>query len=415
MNEVASGTLVAGPARRHALGWLFASSLIGVWLAVLLVRPELGSWTGPVGYGRWMPAHMNGQLYGWCALPLVGALLAGCLEPCHVAVARHARLALRAWTVSLALGMAAWIGGVTSGKLFLDWAGWSRPLLGGAMSLLWTLLAAHVWWSRARSGTARWRVAAGLVVALAVVPSMMYWVAGPEVYPAINPRSGGATGASLLGSTLGILAVIGLLPLLLGMKRRERARKAGWFWIALALSFGVFGLLNHGNASHHSDGQIAGLGLLIGWIPLLLVYGYRWQWSMGAQRWAVAAGVWWALLVASGWAAFLPGVSESWKYTHALVAHAHLAMAGLVTAVNFAVLNELDPSRPVGGRGVFWTWQGGCAAHTALMMGLGVVESERAADLFYGSDWTQWIFVGRLAVGLAMAGAAGSAWKEAWR
>ncbi len=416
MNEGRAGVFAAELARAvrgHALGWLVAANLAGLWLAALLVWPDLGAATGAAGYGRWMPAHLNGQLYGWCALPLVGALLAACLEPRHPAAVAHARWALRGWTAALALGVAAWLAGVTSGKLFLDWAGWARPLLAVAMAALWTTLAAHLWWSRARAGTARWRVAAGLVAGLAAVPALMYWVAGREVYPAVNPDSGGATGASLLGSTLGIVAVFGLLPRLLGVRRRAGARGGWWFWAALGASFAVFGAIDHGDASHHDVGQIAGLGLLLAWAPLLWIYGYGWAWSPGARRWVLAAGLWWVLLVASGWAAFLPGVSEAWKFTHALVAHAHLAMAGLVTAVNFVVLNELDPARPVGGRGVFWGWQLGCAAHVGLMMGLGAVEAGRAAELFYGAEWTRWIFVGRLLAGAVMAGAAAAAWHEA--
>lgn len=399
-------TELARAVRLHALGWLVAANAAGVLLAVLLVWPEAGAALGDFGYGRWMPVHMNGQLYGWCALPLVGALLAAALEPRHRGAAGHARVVLGAWSVALGLGCAAWLGGLTSGKLFLDWAGWARPVLGVAMSVAWTLLAAHLWWGRARARTTRWRVAAGLLAGLAVVPAMMYWVAGREVYPTVNPDSGGATGAALLGSTLGIVAVYGLLPEMLGVRRKAGVRTA-WFWWAWAGSLAVFAVIDHGNASHHAAGQIAGLGLLLAWVPLLWKFGYAWSWGETEVRWLKAAGWWWALLVVSGWVTFLPGVSESWKFTHALVGHAHLAMAGLVTSVNFAVLNALERERPVGGRGVFWAWQAGCAAHVALMLGLGAVETERAAELFYGADWTRWIFAGRLAAGLLMAGAAG--------
>ena len=405
---------LAGAARAHALGWLLAANAVGLVLAALLIWPDLGGGAAWTGYGRWAPVHLNGQLYGWCALPLVGALLAACLEPRHPSAAAQGRLALLAWSVALALGCVAWLAGLTSGKLFLDWAGWARPLLGVAMSALWTILAAHLWWGRARARTARWRVAAGLLAGLTAVPALMYWSAGREVYPSVNPDSGGATGASLLGSTLGIVAVFGLVPLLLGV-RRNKGRGVAWFWWALLASFGVYGMIDHGHASHHATGQIAGLGLLLAWVPLLWRYGSAWAWSPVSRRWAKAAGLWWALLVASGWATFLPGLSEAWKFTHALVAHAHLAMAGLVTAVNFLVLNELDPARPVGGRGVFWLWQGGCAAHVGLMMALGATEAGGAAELFYGAEWTRWVFAGRLAAGAAMFVAALGACREAWR
>ena len=403
---------LARTVRLHALGWLVAANTVGVLLAVLLVWPEAGDWLGAAGYGRWMPVHMSGQLYGWCALPLVGALLAATLERRHGGALTHARVVLGAWSVALALGCAAWLGGLTSGKLFLDWAGWARPVLGLAMSMLWTVLAAHLWWGRERARTARWRVAAGLLTGLAVVPAMMYWVAGRDVYPTVNPDSGGATGASLLGSTLGIVAVFGLLPWLLAVPRKAGATTA-WFWWAWAGSLGAFAVIDHGNASHHAAGQIAGLGLLLAWVPLLWKFGYAWSWGETQARWLKAAGWWWALLVVSGWVTFLPGVSEAWKFTHSLVGHAHLAMAGLVTSINFAVLNSLDTAKPTGGRGVFWAWQAGCAAHVALMLGLGAVETGRSAELFYGADWTQWIFGGRLAAGLLMAGAAvGALWFE---
>ena len=412
MNETATRTELARAVRSHSLGWLLAANAAGVLLAALLVWPGAGGGAAWLGYGRWMPVHLNGQLYGWCALPLVGALFAACLEPRHPGGIAHVRFALRAWSGALALGCVAWLSGVTSGKLFLDWAGWVRPALGAAMAALWTLLAAHLWWGRARAGTARWRAAAGLLAMLGTVPALMYWAAGREVYPPVNPDSGGATGASLLGSTLGIVAVCGAVPVLLGVPRTGN-RRAGWFWWALAASFAGYGLIDHGHASHHAGAQIAGLGLLLAWIPLLVAYGRSWAWSAGAKRWAIAAGVWWTLLVASGWAEFLPGASEASKFTHALVAHAHLAMAGFVTSLNFMVLNELDPGRAPGGGGAFWTWQIACAAYVGLMFALGSTEADRPAELFYGAEWTRWIFAGRLAAGAAMLGAVAVLWREA--
>lgn len=411
MSAAGMQTELARAVRAHALGWLLAANLAGGVLAALLVWPEAAGDLAWLGYGRWMPVHMNGQLYGWCALPLVGSLFAACLEPRHPGAVAHARWTLRAWSVALALGSMVWLGGLTSGKLFLDWAGWARPALSVAMAALWTVLAAHLWWGRGKARETRWRVTAGLLVVLAAVPALLYWSAGREVYPAVNPDSGGATGASLLGSTLGIVAVFGLVPILLGVRRREGGRVA-WFWWALLGAFCVYGAIDHGHASHHAAEQIAGLGLLLLWMPLLWCYGRRWNWSPGTRRWATAAGAWWMLLVTDGWITFLPGFSEAGKFTHALVAHAHLAMAGLVTAVNFVVLNELDPGRPVGGRGAFWLWQAGCAAHVGLMLVLGAGEAERPADLFYGVDWTRAIFAGRLAAGVAMAGASFRAWRE---
>jgi len=401
---------LARAVRGHGLGWLVAANLVGVGLALVLVWPGLGSWLGPLSYGRWVPVHLNAQLYGWCSLPLVGALMAACLVPRHPGALSHARLALAVWSLVLAGGAVTWLSGHTSGKLFLDWSGWSRVALGLAMCLLWTYLATHLWWGRERSSTGRWRVAATSVAVLLGVPVALFWSAGREVYPAVNPHSGGATGAALLGSTLGIVVVFGMLPILLGQARRWRT---GWFWWALAASLLVFMVIDHGSVSHHDPVQILALGLLLCWIPGLWLYGRAWAWSAGSRPWLFAAGGWWALLLASGWVSFLPGVSESWKFTNALVAHAHLAMAGLVTAVNFVVLNELHPARPVGRLAVFWAWQTGAAVHVVLLLGLGLVEAERPTDLWTSVPCTQAVYLGRALAGAVMAGASVQAWREA--
>ena len=203
---------------RHALGWLVAANLVGVWLAASLVWPALGDALEPFTYGRWMPLHLNWQLYGWCALPLVGALLAWCVDSRHPQATLHVRVALGAWTLALVAGGVAWLIGVTSGKLFLDWFGWARGLLSAAMVVLWTACAAHACWRRGQPGERlNDGMRRGLLLGLLFVPGLLYWAAGRDVYPAINPDSGGATGASLLGSTLGILTLYGLLPRLLGV------------------------------------------------------------------------------------------------------------------------------------------------------------------------------------------------------
>ena len=65
----------------YSLIWLLAANLVGLWLALLLLWPDLGTVLGGWTYGRWMPLHMDWQLYGWCALPLVGLLLSVYLAP----------------------------------------------------------------------------------------------------------------------------------------------------------------------------------------------------------------------------------------------------------------------------------------------------------------------------------------------
>lgn len=397
------GPLVA----RHSLGWMVAANLVGAWLALSLLWPAAGEWLTPLTYGRWMPVHLNWQLYGACALPLVGVLLAWCFDPRHPQGVRHARLVLGTWSLALALGGVAWLGGTTSGKLFLDWHGWTRLLLPAAMHVGWALLAAHTWW-RWRDLDRAGRFARGLGLGiLLVVPSVLQWASGREVYPAVNPDSGGATGAALLGSTLGIVTIYLALPGLLGLTRAERGRRI-WFTppvlgLALGASWLVFALIDHGHTSHHAPSQIAALAVLAGWIPLLPAGWAGYAWPEAARPWRRAAAVWWGLLVLSGWVTFLPAWSEALKFTHGLVAHAHLAMAGFVTSVNGAILVVL--AGRAAPRGVFWLWQLGCAVLVVAMLVLGSREAEHAAELFRHEGWVHGLLVVRLLGGLAMLAA----------
>lgn len=108
--------------RRHSLGWLVAANLAGLWLAVLLLWPGLNDLLAPLTYGRWVPLHLDWQLYGWCALPLVGLLFHYYL-PEDDRAAFAARLSLAIWSLALLAGGLSWLAGGVGGKLFLDWAG----------------------------------------------------------------------------------------------------------------------------------------------------------------------------------------------------------------------------------------------------------------------------------------------------
>jgi cytochrome c oxidase cbb3-type subunit 1 len=391
----------------YCLGWLVAANAVGLWLGVVLLWPAAGDALAPFTFGRWVPLHLNWQLYGWCALPLVGALLAWFFDPGHPRVRAHTQAAFGAWSLALLLGGVGWLGGTTSGKLFLDWHGWTRPLLPGAMHVLWALLAAHTCWRWRGLATGGRAARLAALAMLLAVPTVLHWSAGREVYPAVNPDSGGATGAALLGSTLGLVTIFLLLPAFLGVGGHRPWRTTA---AALAVSWGIFAAIDHGHASHHAWGQIVGLGSLLVWAVWLPWFWLGHAWPDGVRPWLRAAIVWWVLLVASGWVTFLPGVSEAWKFTHSLVGHAHLAMAGLVTSLNAVILIVL--ARRPAPRGVFGWWQGGCAVFVAAMLGLGAVEAERAGELFRSEVWTQAVFALRLAGGAAMAVASFRWWRE---
>lgn len=400
----AAGTAPASLARvvaRHSLGWLVAANFVGLWLATVVLWPAVGDLAAPLTYGRWVPLHLDWQLYGWMSLPTVGALLAWFGDGKSVP---EARVALGAWSVALALGGVSWLAGLNSGKLFLEWEGLARPLLPAAMLVLWAVLARLTWqrWPMLARGEKIARVV--LLGLLLPVPQALLWSMGREVYPAVNPDSGGATGAALLGSTLGIVTIFLGLPTLLRVPAKASARRGRWIAAALAASWLVFAAINHGNVSHHAWAAIVALGSLLAWVPLLAIFWLGYDWSDGARPWLRAALVWWALLVVSGWVAFLPGFSEAMKFTHGLVAHAHLAMAGLVTSVNGVLLTTLA-GRPAR-RGVFALWQFGCAVHVGALLVLGARESEHVGELFRSADWTQVALGLRLVGGLLMTVAA---------
>jgi len=392
---------------RHSLFWLAAANFVGVLLALLLVYPGFGAFLGDYGYGRWMALHLNWQLYGWCSLPAIGALLCYFLKPTAVALAQG-RWALLAWSFALAVGGASWLHGETTGKLFLDWVAAPRLVLIFAMVFLWTVLVrSHV----AKGGSARSRSLAGragesaVLLILAAVPAILFWASGRRVYPPIAPMTGGPTGLSLLGSTLVIVLIMGLLPRALRI-HRIRPSSERWFWSAFAANCVLFLTLQGGSHSPDDWRQVTGLGTLLVWVPLVSIHLRHYGWQSGSRKWLVATLVWWAILVVSGFMTFLPGVLERLKFTHALVAHAHLAMAGLLTSLNMLILGNLDPSAHTAARvlfnpSTFAVWQASLALHLLALCMIAASEIRAPESVFEGGlSGLYWM---RLIAGAMMA------------
>ncbi len=394
---------IAETPRRHSLFWLIAANSVGILLAIELLLPGLGDRLAPLTYGRWMPLHLNWQLYGWCALPLVGLVMRWIGGGPDFHSTRPLRVALWAWSLALAAGGVSWLCGLSSGKLFLDWHGWARPLLPTAMTLLWLALAWQFWTQRTALTRSQYAAQALFLLGLFAVPPLLFWATGTNVYPSVNPRSGGATGTSLLGSTLGIVAIYGLMPELLNVpaagKNIPTLRRA--FWALFTISCLVFVFLDHAHASNATISQQIGLGVLIFWIPVVRLYFRAFAWSAACQPWLKAAFFWWLLLVLTGFGLFLPILSEKLKFTNALVAHAHLAMAGLITSLNFAILNLLAPEKPLL-RG-FWLWQAATAIQFTALTVLGWIEANNPGAFFRNENATPALYGARLAAGLLMA------------
>ena len=304
------------------------------------------------------------------------------------------------------LGGVSWLQGETSGKVFLDWAGLPRLIFIGTLVLLWCVLASSVF--SVAPGQSRRRLGDQIGLALlALVPIALYWSAGQRVYPAFDPGTGGPTGASLLGSTLVIVLILALLPKLLGLAAGADLRTKT-FWIWFGFDAGIFLLIGHGPSSHRQWPQILGLASLLVWVPVLICYLRRFPWSPLSRLWLHAGCWWWGALVVTGFASFLPGFLDRIKFTHALVAHAHLAMAGLLTSVSILILlNLATPCAPavlpLVNRGAFLCWHGGLLLQIVALSKLASIEIDDPGRLFSGGDLPGYFL--RLLAGLLMAGA----------
>src|ERR1035437_2773097 len=168
----------------HSLAWLVCANAVGLLLATLLLFPGGNHWLGEFTYGRWVPLHLNLQLYGWCSLPLLAWLLKT-YRADNEPASRWARTCLWLWSASLVVGAGSWLTGNSSGKLFLDWTGYPRMIFPLAICFLWVVLtwSLRQHWHSTKNHTAK---IIGLV-GLLTVPPVLYWAAGPGVYPAVNP------------------------------------------------------------------------------------------------------------------------------------------------------------------------------------------------------------------------------------
>ncbi|MBE2214799.1 MAG: hypothetical protein IAE82_13080 [Opitutaceae bacterium] len=395
-----------------SLACLIAASAVGLWLAFVLLWPEAGRLMGPLTYGRWMPVHLDVQLFGWCSLPVVGVLMLRMLPP---ADAWHTagRVALAAWLSALLAGSLDWLGGHTSGKLFLDWSGADDLAFAGAQLLLWAVLTAG-WWARRRldRGRTAHRIAdAAMLLVLAAVPLALHFSAQPSVYPPVNPDSGGATGHSLLASSLGVVGIALVLPTLLGRPARRRiVQESITAGLIFAANWVVYLYIGHGNATNHDAEQIAGLGTLLVWPPLLVWWFRLFVWERSQRRWLITTAVWCALLVVDGWVLFLPGVLDRLKFTNAFVAHSHLAMAGLLTALNMLVLVSLAPAsalaRALDARLPWLLWNAGSGAMIGVLTWVGFHEAAEPLAAYNGANAVSVGYALRLLTGVMMLGAA---------
>lgn len=389
----------------HALAWLCAANAVGVLLALMLLVPSLNTVLAPFTYGRLIPVHLNGTLYGWCMIPLLGLLFSWYFGP--GARARSAIIALNLWSISLGVGCLYWMFGVSSGKLFMEWRGGSRWLLSANMLVLAAVLLGRL---IAKPDPVRRRAFlkwAGWCVLLPV-PVVMFLAADPAVYPPVNPDSGGATGGNLLVSSLGLVTIMWITPFLLDLEHRVTARRVYSYVIIQALHYVLFAAIGHGDRSHHEVAQIVALASLVAWIPLLVMHFRRFNWPESARPWLWSFAVWGAFLVVTANIMFAPGLLEQWKFTNFLVGHTHAAMAGMLSSFNLLVLVSLNRENRIGHalgqRSLFWSWNTGTLLHVVALKLLGILEGRHPEWLYMRGNVTDAAYAVRLFAGLLMFG-----------
>ncbi len=236
----------------HSLFWLVFANAVGVMIAVLLLVPSLNPLLGEWTYGRWMIVHMNLMLYGWTSIPLVGFLFRAYDADRGFAM-NWCRPVLWTWSLSLGVGTRSWLSGYSSGKLFLDWMGYARAVFFVALLALWVLLAfafAESWKKNHGSATARAAKLIGLLILLAV-PFVIYIASSPDIYPAVNPDTGGPTGPRQLESSLAVVLILLMLPYGIARRKAEPSRAVGAGWLVFLAECILLAALNRGDISHH--------------------------------------------------------------------------------------------------------------------------------------------------------------------
>lgn len=390
----------------HALLWLVIGNSIGVMVAILLLLPGLNPILGEFTYGRWIMVHMNILLYGWCSLPMV-AWLFKIYAADRGPVAAWCRPVVWTWSTALFAASLTWLTGHSSGKLFLDWTGYARIAFPFALIALWVLLAfsfSRSWFSAASTTVAvRGAKLLGLFLLLAV-PIAIFMVSSPSVYSAINPDTGGPTGASQLESSLGVVAILLLVPFGITHRRPGRSRVIAASAIVFLAESILCLALSHADTSHHRPSQYLSLGSLLIWLPLVPAYFAEFEWHSSTRSWRTALLWWWGFLVVTGWVMFLPGVLDHFKFTDGLVGHSLVAVAGFLTALLVLVMVQLlgEDAWIFTRSWSFHVWNWSVLAYVALMFAAGWIEGYDSAFTIIPGIARNILYVLRLITGILM-------------
>jgi cytochrome c oxidase cbb3-type subunit 1 len=399
-------TPAVSTALRHALGWLVAGNSVGLYLSILILFPKLQ--LADLTYGRWVPVHLNSQLYGWTSLPLVAWLFA-IYQVDESRIRRWAPAAVWGWSGALGAGVLHWLGGVGSGKIFLDWKGGSLWAFIAAQIFLWWVLSA-AWRERSGAWTAlRRRASLGGLIGLALVPVSLVFAASPAVYPPVDRTTGGPTGSSLLGSALVVVGLMLMLPRVLLLARGVRQSRGIWWFFGI--SWLVFGVTEAIGGSHFDPHQIGAMLFLLPWVWCLPRDWAGFEWPEGSRVWRGAMFGWWGVLVVSGVLMYQPGVLDRLKFTQGLVAHSHLAMAGFTTSF-CALLLVLLTGRRIGGAWSVGMWHAAALVMIVVLATMGWREGDGPGWMLVRPAWREWGLLARGACGLLMVWVSAMWWME---
>ncbi len=402
MPHVTGPSLGLMAAIRHSLAWLVIGNAIGVMIAILLLLPRLNLWLGEWTYGRWMMVHMNTALFGWCSLPMVALLFRTFRADAGIPAA-WCRPVVWLWSASLLVGSVSWLQGHSSGKLFLDWSGYARVFFPISLFVLWLLLA----WAFLRSRDRGWAQTAKAAVLLALlgIPFAIYFASGPGFYPAMNPESGGPTGASQLESTLGIVLILLALPFAMSRRTSNSSRILSAAWTVFLLEAILCVSLGRADAGNHAPVQYLSLATVLVWLMLMPRYYGAFMWNPESTRWRTAFLWWWGGIVVTGWLIFLPGVLDRAKFTDILVGHSLAAVAGFLSALILFVIAELAGERYawiVNRTWSFHAWNIGVLAYVLVMFIAGWIEGTDPAFTIVPGIARNVLYTIRLLTGIAM-------------
>ena len=384
-----------------SLLWLFFGNLSGLILSILIEFPNLNNLIAPATYGRWAPVHLNFQLYGWSTIPIIG-LLFKIYFPSKSTDALP-KLAILVWSSSLIIGALSWLMGNSSGKIFLEWTGASKYIFISNLFFLWFVLSNKFIQTKMQYSRITSKLKGTLLLFLLTVPFVLLVALDPKTFPPINVYSSGATGASLLISTLAIVLIFIFSPLIIS---DEHPSPKIIKIISICLFFHILGWsrLNHGHSSHFDLSQILGLASLIIWIPLLTWYYHNFSWHSSLLPWLKSFLTWSTILVISATLMFLPGNLEIAKFSSILVAHVHLAMAGMLTSFLFLLLSNYKDEKwaaLLSARLPYILWNTGLVLHLIALIRLGGIESDHPGFGFLTSSYDN-LLVLRIIGGLLM-------------